>query len=244
MSFRILNAEPNGYSEEARRILQGIGDLVEKSVSQEELAEAAASFDVLIVRLGLQVSRQVIESASRLRVIVSATTGLDHIDLEAAGERDAAVLSLRGEQEFLRSVHSTAEHTWALLLALVRRIPWAFEDVKKGKWRRDKFRGVELSGGRLGILGLGRLGEQVARYGQAFGMEVGAYDPYRKGWMEPVRRFDSLEDFLAWSRICSVHVPLNDETNGLLNGERLRQLPKGALVVNTTRGGVIIGAAA
>jgi len=236
---RILNAEPEGYSEEARVILRGIGELVEESVSQTYLAERVRGFDILIVRLGLRVTREILEAAERLRVVVTATTGLDHIDLEAAAERGVSVLSLKGETEFLRSVPATAEHTWALLLSLVRRIPWAFESVRRGKWNRDCFRGWDLAGRRLGILGLGRIGEQVARYGLAFRMRVGAYDRYRSGWIDEVQRFDALEDLLRWSEVLSVHLPLTDETRRLLNGKHLALLPRGAFVVNTARGAII-----
>ena len=239
VKIRILNAEPEGYSEEARQILQSIGELVEESVSQEGLAARVRGFDVLIVRLGLRVRREILASSDRLSVVASATTGLDHIDLEAAREQNITVLSLQGEQEFLRSVPATAEHTWALLLALIRRIAWAFDDVRQGGWNRDRFRGHDLMGKRLGILGFGRLGEKVARYGIAFGMKVGAYDPYRKEWVNGVRRFEKVEDTLRWSEILSVNLPLNEKTQGFFNEERLRLLPQGAWIVNTSRGAIM-----
>lgn len=239
VKIRILNAEPEGYSEKARQILQNIGELVEESVSQEGLAAKVRGFDVLIVRLGLRVRREILASSDRLNVVASATTGLDHIDLEAAREQNITVLSLQGEQEFLRSVPATAEHTWALLLALIRRVAWAFDDVREGGWDRDRFRGHDLKGKRLGILGLGRIGEQVARYGIAFGMKVGAYDPYRKEWMNGIRRFEAVEEILRWSEILSVNLPLNEKTPGFLNEERLHLLPRRAWIVNTSRGAII-----
>lgn len=239
MSVRILNAEPDNYSEEARRILQSVGELVEEAVSQEKLAAKVREFDTLIVRLGLRVTRDVLEASGQLRTVVTATTGLDHIDLEGARERDVAILSLQGEQEFLRTVPATAEHTWALLLALMRRLPWAFEDVRRGGWDRDRFRGHDLRGKRLGILGLGRIGEQVASYGLAFGMDVAAYNPYREGWVKRIRKFDAVEDILEWSEVLSVHLPLNETTRAFLNEERLRLLPKGAWVMNTSRGAIV-----
>lgn len=239
MTARILNAEPKGYSEEARRILQSIGEVVEEEVSQEQLAAKVHGFDVLIVRLGLHVTRDVLQSSEQLSVVVTATTGLDHIDLEAAQERDIAILCLQGEQEFLRTVAATAEHTWTLLLAVVRRLPWAFEDVRRGGWDRDRFRGHDLRGKRLGILGLGRIGEQVARYGLAFGMDVGAYNPNLEEWLNGVRRFQAVEDILRWSDVLSVHMPLNETTRGFLNEERLRLLPRGAWLVNTSRGAIV-----
>ena len=243
MNVHILNAEPSEYSEEARRILQSLGELVEHPVSQGKLAQWVQGFDVLIVRLGLRVTRQVIEAADRLIAVVTATTGLDHVDVRAVEERGITVLSLRGEAEFLRTIPATAEHTWALLLALIRRVPWAFQDVQNGGWNRDLFRGEELRGKQLGILGLGRIGKQVARYGLAFGMKVGAYDPYRGEWLEGIKCFETLEGLLSWSQILTVHVPLKEETRGLLSKERLRLLPRGVWIVNTSRGAIIDEAA-
>jgi len=236
---RILNSEPENYSPKARRILQEFGDLVEEAVDQASLPEMISGYDALIVRLGLRVSKEVLEAGDRLKAVVTATTGTDHIDLDTARERGITVLCLRGEYEFLKTITATAEQTWGLLLALVRSVPWAFNDVLNGRWDRDRFRGQDLSGKRLGILGLGRIGSQVARYGLAFGMQTGAYDPVRHGWEDSVRRFANLEDLLRWSEVLCVHVPLNASTQGLLDEKRLRLLPAGAWLINTSRGAII-----
>ena len=239
MSVRILNAEPAGYSQAARGVLESFGDVEERCVSQDRLPDAVRDFDALIVRLGLRVTDRVLE-AKRLRAVATAATGLDHLDLEAAESRGVAVVSLRGEQEFLRSVPASAEHTWALLMASLRRVPWAFADVQRGGWDRDRFRGHDLRGMRLGIVGLGRVGSKVARYGNAFEMLVSAYDPYAgEGWADGVDRCGSLEELLSSSDVVSVHVPLSPETRGLLNAESLRLLPRGSWLVNTSRGAVV-----
>ena len=239
VAIRILNAEPIGYSDEARAILRSVGELVEDRVAQEQLAGRVSGFDALIVRLGLRVTRDVIESADRLRAVVTGTTGLDHVDVAACADRRVAVLSLKDETEFLQTVAATAEHTWALLLSLVRRIPWAFDSVRRGGWDRDAFRGRELAGRRLGILGFGRIGARVARYGRAFGMSVGAFDAGSPEVAADVARFTSLDGLLAWSDVLSVHLPLDDTTRGLLGRERLALLPRGALLLNTSRGAVL-----
>lgn len=237
--IRILNAEPRGYSETARRILSSIGHLDERIVNRYELLGCLANYDVLIVRLGTHVDREVIDAGLRLKAIVTATTGVDHIDVDYAEQSKIAILSLRDEKEFLRSVPATAEHTWALLLTLLRRVPWAFDDVRRGGWERDCFRGHELLGKRLGILGLGRIGEQVVRYGLAFGMKVGAYNPCREEWVNGVQRFEKIEDILRWSEVLSVHLPLNEKTRGFLNKERLQLLPRGVWLINTSRGAIL-----
>ncbi len=238
MSWRILNAEPEGYSAVARARLQEIAQVVEEAVPPGELARRASGFDALIVRLAHRVDEEVLASAG-LRAVVTATTGLDHIDLEAASEHGVAVLSLRGEVEFLDSIRATGEHTWALLLALVRNLPRACGNVLEGLWQRDLFRGRELAGKRLGILGLGRVGKHVAGYARAFQMPVAAYDPLRAGWVDGVRKLDRLEELLEQSEILSIHLPLNGETRGLVGRSQLETLPVGALVINTARGDLV-----
>src|SRR6185312_4409684 len=157
----------------------------------------------------------VMDAGKRLRAIVTATTGLDHIDLDEAKRRGIAVLSLRGETEFLESVTATAEHTWGLLLALVRKVAPAFDDIRKGNWQRDNFVGCTLSGRTLGVVGYGRLGRMVARYGQAFGMNVIVNDiaPAR---LDAGIRSCSLAELLGNSDAVSLHVPLNDTTRGMI----------------------------
>jgi D-3-phosphoglycerate dehydrogenase len=208
-------------------------------LTRPELLERVRKYEVLIVRLAHQVDREILDRADRLKAIVTATTGLDHIDMAYAQSKGIGVLSLRGEVEFLHSIPATAEYTWALLLALVRRIPVAFQSVLAGEWERDRFKGHDLDGKTLGILGLGRIGEKVARYGQAFGMRVIAYDPYRKDWPPEIERAASQDDLLRQSQVLCVHVPLNEETKNLLGNSELAQLPSGAVLVNTARGQVI-----
>lgn len=240
---RILLLEPEGYPVPAREVLTSLGDLTEGPMSRHELLEKIAKVEVLLVRLAHQIDDEVLEAGRNLKVIVSATTGLDHIDLKAAGSRQIRVLSLRGEREFLSTITATAEHTWALLLALVRRIPEATDCVAEGHWDRDRLKGHDLAGKRLGIVGLGRLGRQVAAYGAAFRMPVAAYDPWVQDWPQEVRRHQTLAALLAESEILSIHVDLNPGTLNLIGAKELAALPRGAIVVNTSRGQVVESAA-
>lgn len=237
--MKILNAEPLDYSPDARAILRSTGELVERPLDRAGLIDALPPYDVLIVRLATQVDREVIDAGRNLKAIVTATTGLDHIDVGYATRRGIAVLSLRGERAFLDTVPATAEHTWALLLALVRRIPWAFGSVLDGRWERDDFRGHDLWGRRLGILGLGRIGRIVARYALAFGMRVFAYDRSPEEETEGVTLRPSLPALLRTSEILTLHVPLDAQTEGLIGEVELGLLPPGALLVNTARDGVV-----
>lgn len=238
-SIRILNLEPFNYSPEARGLLEELGKLTEKEMSRSALLKELGRYDVLIVRMAHQINREVIDAGRHLKAIVTATTGLDHIDLAYAQTRNIAVLSLQGETDFLRSVSATAEHTWALLLSLLRRVVPASRAACHGEWNRDEFWGQELDGKRFGIVGLGRIGVKVARYGQVFGMEVGAYDPLTTSWLEGIWRAPSLSNLLERSEVLSLHVPLNAETQGMLNADKFARLPVGSLLINTSRGRLI-----
>lgn len=240
---RILNAEPDRYSPRARAALEEVADVTEEALDREGLLRALPTYDALIVRLGHRIDAALLEAAPRLKVVATATTGLDHIDLKACRDRGVEVLSLRGENEFLRTVVATAEHTWALLLALIRRIPAASAAAARGEWNRDAFRGRELEGKRLGVLGLGRIGERVARYGLAFGMEVRGYDRYRETWPEEFIRMPTLDTLLETCDVLTIHVPSNEDTRAMVGRRQLARLPAGAIVVNTSRGAVLESAA-
>lgn len=237
--IRILNAEPQGYSDKARKIITNLGELVDGPLTRAELLSQISNFEVLIIRLSHQVDRQIIQAGKRLKAIVTATTGLDHIDVDYAQENGISVLSLQGETEFLRTINATAEHTWALLLALLRRIPWAFSSVQNGNWDRDAFRGRELDGKRLGLVGLGRVGSKVAQFGLAFGMKVLAFDPYATNWAAGVDRCASMAELLSSSDVLSIHVQFSSDTAGMINDAELAMLPDNVILVNTSRAEVV-----
>ncbi len=238
-SYRILNIEPSGYCEDARSLLKNLGRLSEMEMSRDELIRELRHYDVLIVRLSHQIDQEILNSARSLVAIVTATTGLDHIDVNYAQDCGTAVLSLQGETDFLRSIVATAEHTWALLLGLVRRIVTASQDAGLGNWNRDAFRGHELQGKHFGMVGLGRIGQKVAEYGQAFGMQVGAFDPLTHNWKEDIWRAPSLSELLKWSDVLSLHIPLNADTHQLIGKTELALLPQNAVLINTSRGQLI-----
>jgi D-3-phosphoglycerate dehydrogenase len=240
----ILNLEPRRYSPEIRRPLEALGPVTYRECRGREELRAAlreAPYRVVLTRIGLHFDRRAFDAAPHLRWLGTPTTGLDHIDLEEAERRGVEVLSLRGELELLRTIPSTAEHTWTLLLALRRRLPAAHRDVLAGHWRREPFLGRELDGCTLGIVGHGRLGKMVAGYGRAFGMRVLAFDrdPSADTGVEQV----SLELLLGESDVLSLHLPLNAETHGFLSAHRLARMRPGAVLINTARGELIDEAA-
>jgi D-3-phosphoglycerate dehydrogenase / 2-oxoglutarate reductase len=237
--MRILVAEKSSFSLRGLESLGEIAPVEALDLTQTQLVQAVPDYEILVVRLGLKVDQPVLAAGQALRVVGTPTTGLDHINLQAAQERGVAVLSLKGERAFLDQVYATAEHTIALLLSLVRNIPAAFEAVKSYEWRRDLYRGRELSGKALGIVGCGRLGSMVARYAAAFGMRVLVYDPYQTQLPDGAVACSTLAELLAECDVLSIHVPLNPETEGMLAAEQLAQLRPGAILINTARGAVL-----
>ncbi|OVE76445.1 hypothetical protein BVX97_00995 [bacterium E08(2017)] len=241
--LKILNIEPENYSPEALAILETVGDVEQSVCKSEDLSGLLDGVDVLITRLAHSIDRRTIDSSPSLKAIVTATTGLTHIDVEYAETRGIKVLSLRGETEFLRTIPATAELSWSLLLALVRRLVPAAVSVRSGEWNRDLYKGHDLAGKRLGIVGLGRIGQRVAEYGKAFGMDVSAYDPYVEEWPSDVTKSESLDQLATKSDVLMVHVTSNEETLGLVSSDIISRLPEWAVIVNTSRGEVIDNAA-
>ncbi len=200
-----------------------------------------ASAEIFVVRLALSVTKDLMDQMPKLKVIATSTTGLNHIDTPYAQERGVKIISLRGHTGFLKTIPSTAEETIAFMLALTRNIPWAFEDVKNGSWRTNKWAGRELSGKTLGIVGFGRLGSMVARYASAFGMNILACDPYvpaRVMHALGVKKV-SMGILLRKSDVVSLHVLLTDGTHDLVQEKHLKMMQPTAYVINTARAELI-----
>ena len=234
----ILNVEPEAYSEEARRILQECAVVTEAPLSREELIARISEYDGLILRLGHRIDREVFAAAPRLKFVATNTTGLNHIDVEEAQRRGIEVISLRGERTFLDTVTATAEHAWGLLLALIRHIPDAHCHAQAGGWERNLFKGIELSGRTLGVIGYGRLGSKVAQYGLTFGMRVMAND-IETFPPQPGIEFASLDETLKQADVISLHVPCAPATLDLIGQRELALMKPGAYLVNTSRGEVL-----
>src|SRR3989344_1094686 len=253
----ILIAESN-YSPEAVKVYKTLGevyfwfpgsrssdgDKVAKSVSelsQPDRDRFLSKIDIIVIRLMLNVRKELIDRMSNLKIIATSTTGLNHIDVDYAEKRGVKVISLRGETLFLRNIPSTAEETWGLLLALVRNLPWAFDDVKNGNWTPNKWVGHQLMGKTIGLLGLGRLGKIVAEYAVAFKMNVISYDPAvsQKEMKKYGAKKVAMDYLFKNSDIVSLHVLLNDETYGLVKDDHLKMMKPTAYLINTARGELI-----
>ena len=230
---RVLIREPIAKS--GLELLRRRFDVVEDTES--ELGGIIGEFDAIIVRSGTRIDAGLIERAGRLKVIGRAGVGVDNVDVDAATRRGIVVANAPEA-----TVVSAAEHTIALLLAVARNIPQAHAALVAGNWERGRFAGIELSGKTLGVLGLGRIGWQVARRALGLGMRVVAYDPY-----VTLERFRELgvesastpEGVYAKSDVITLHLPLNEQTEGLLGAAAFEQMRDGVRIVNAARGGLI-----
>ncbi|MBI2822894.1 MAG: phosphoglycerate dehydrogenase [Acidobacteria bacterium] len=205
-------------------------------ITRAQLLDCVGDFDVLLVRSKTQVDAPLLERAAKLRVVGRAGAGVDNIDLSVATRRGVLVMNTPGGNSI-----SAAEHALALILALARRIPQADASMKQGQWEKKKFEGTELLGKVLGLLGLGKIGSEVARRGRVFGMEVIAYDPYisEKFARELEVRLLSLEEVLARADFLSLHLPLGEATERLINDQTLAQMKDGVRLINCARGGLV-----
>lgn len=206
------------------------------------LKAAICEADALWASLRLPVTREFLDGAPSLRVILTNSTGTDHLDLDAIAERGIDLITLRHDTAFLSTITPTAELAFALLLACSRRLPECIEATRQGDWARHRLGGNQLNGKTLGIVGIGRLGRIVAEYARAFRMRILGCDPYVSDMPEGVAKVD-MPTLLAQSDLISLHVHLTDETRGLIGVSQFRQMKRGAILVNTSRGGLIDEAA-
>lgn len=205
-------------------------------LTRTELLDTVGYYDAIFARLGHRLDADLFLRAESLRVIATPTTGLTHIDVDAATAVGIDILSLRGEHEFLEDLPATAELTWSLLLAVVRRLTHASVHTRDGGWSRDLFRGSELAGKTLGIIGFGRIGKMVARYAIAFGMNVIAFDKAKPDTGSlPVRLVDKLS-LLAASDVITIHAHFNQGEPPLLDAVDFEAIKPGCIMINTSRG--------
>jgi D-3-phosphoglycerate dehydrogenase len=229
---RVLVREP--IAEAGLELLRRQFDVVEDRTS--DLASIVADYDAIVIRSATTVDAALIDRATRLKVIGRAGVGIDNVDIEAATRRGIVVCNAPDS-----TVVSAAEHTIALLLALARHIPQAHASLKAGAWERSRFAGVELAGKTLGVVGLGRIGQQVARRAAGLGMRVVGYDPFLSS--ERFRELGveslALERLFEESDVITLHAPLTDETRGLVSAEAIARMRDGVRIVNAARGGLV-----
>jgi len=244
LTLKILHIEADTYSSEAKNIIENIGKVDYCHCNnQEEFHELVSkvNYNIIFIKLGISLNEKTLDLCKSLQYVVTPTTGQNHLDVEAILKKGIHVISLKGETDFLSQVYSTAEHTWALLLSVIRFIPNAYNDVLNGNWQRHVWMGRELADNTLGIIGYGRLGRMVARYGLSFNMKVIVYDINNKISIEDerIQRVDTIKELLAKSFVVSLHIPLNKGTNRFFSKELFYQMPHGSVFVNTSRGELV-----
>jgi D-3-phosphoglycerate dehydrogenase len=202
-----------------------------------DLAEKIGAYDAIVIRSATKLTAEILERADRLKVIGRAGVGVDNVDVEAATRRGIVVANAPES-----TVVSAAEHTIGLLVALSRNIPQAHAALKQGRWERSKYGGVELADKTLGVLGFGRIGQQVARRALGLGMRVVAYDPFvsRERFRElGAERLETPEEVLAAAEFLTLHLPLTEETAGSIDAAAFARMRDGVRLVNAARGELV-----
>ena len=232
---RILVADP--IANEGLELLKLQADLdVKIGLKAQELLGIVGEYEALIVRSETKVTAEVIQAGKRLQVIARAGIGVDNIDVDAATSAGIAVVNAP-----TGNTVAAAEHTFGLILALSRNIPHAHQSLREGEWRRSDFIGTEVQNKTLGIVGLGRVGSEVARRAQSFGMRLVAFDPFvapdyasRMGV-----NLITLEELLAESDFVTLHTPLTDSSHNLIGAKELSRMKPSARLINVARGELI-----
>lgn len=210
--------------------------IVQTDITSNGLINSIKDFDAIIVRSRTKVTRKVIEASSKLKIIARAGVGVDNVDVEAATEKGIMVVNAPESASV-----TVAELTIGLILSLIRKISVADKSVKGGEWEKNKFMGMELAGKTLGIIGMGRIGTQVAIRCKAFAMNILVYDPY-------LSKIDAskmgvsivnLETLLRNADVITIHVPLTSETKHLISKDELNLMKENAFIVNCARGSII-----
>ncbi|MDP3983574.1 MAG: hydroxyacid dehydrogenase [Acidimicrobiia bacterium] len=211
--------------------------LFEHDSASDSFVAALSGADALIVRSATTVDTEMLAGAPNLKVIGRAGVGVDNIDIPAATRRGIAVVNAPSGNTI-----AAAEMTMAMILATMRHIAAADASLRAGKWDRASFQGSELLGRRLGLIGAGRIGREVATRCQSFGMDVIIYDPYlSQDRAEEIGcRLTDLDEVVHTADVISLHVPITDETRGIINEESISMMKAGTYLINASRGGVVV----
>jgi D-3-phosphoglycerate dehydrogenase / 2-oxoglutarate reductase len=239
MSTLIIHiAELKDFSQEALDQLTTMGTLRLQEIKPHEVKASLEHCDVFWFRLGFKITRNDFSLDTRCKVIICPVTGLDHIDLVACEHAGIKVLSLKGESEFLKSIRATAELTIGLTLALLRHIPDAVQSANQSIWNRDLFRGTEIHEKKVGIVGVGRLGQLVAGYFKALGASVYGFD---RREIDPsvCIPVSTVEEVVETCDIVSIHLSYQSDTHHFFNEALFSRMKTTAVLINTARGAIV-----
>ena len=235
-SAKVLIADKIDEASVKRLSIAGLDVTVKTGMAPQDLLKEIPPYDAVVVRGATKLTASAIEAAKKLRLIVRAGVGLDNIDLASAESKGIEVRNVPGATSI-----SVAELTMGLMLALARHIPQANLSMHQGRWEKKSFSGTELSGKTLGLIGLGKIGSQVARRAHAFGMRILTHDPYITA--ETASAIDvqlsPFDQLLAQSDFISIHVPLTEETRNFVDANAISKMKPGARLINCSRGGIV-----
>ncbi len=209
---------------------------IKTKMSLKDLISCIGEYDGLLIRSGTKVTKEVIDAAKKLKVIGRAGVGVDNIDVSAATRKSIIVMNTPSANSI-----SAAEHTMSLLLAVARNVPQANKSLKKGEWRRKDFMGSEVFNKILGIVGLGRIGTEVAKRAKSFGMEIIVFDPFisQEYAQELGIKLVDFDSLIEQADYITFHIPLTSETKHLINKNTFSKMKKGVRIINCARGGII-----
>ncbi len=210
---------------------------VKTGMSQEEIIDVIKDYDAIIVRSATKATKEIIDAGTNLKIIVRGGVGIDNIDVKAAEAKNVTVKNTPGA-----STVSVAEHSMALLLALMRNVAKADKTMKEGKWEKKALKGSEIFEKNLGLIGSGRIGLAVALRAQAFGMNVIAYDPYADENIlkeNNITLVKNIDELLEKSDVISLHIPKTEETANIINKDTIAKMKDGAVLINAARGGTV-----
>ena len=231
-----------GFSEEEYPNVSNfsyLGECTFVRYTREYLIRNIGEYDILIPHLFEKIDSEILSLATNLKIIATPTTGKDHIDLDSLYSLGVDFISLNDDRSFINEITSTAEMNWLLVLSCVRNIRRLISRVTLEKsWINTDIRGYELNGKVLGIIGYGRLGKMIAKYGDCFGMEVIAYDIDDSTYDENVKQA-TLNNLLMTSDVISINAKLNKTSSNIINSDSISFMKKGVVIVNTARGGMI-----
>ncbi len=233
---KILITEPEYFNEKAISILKSVGEVEAKHINRNELLQKISEVDVLVTRVETNIDKELLGSAKKLQVVATATTGVDHIDVEEAKRCNIEVINAPGA-----NATATAEHAFALMLSLLRKIPFAFNSIQNGIWNRSMFFGHECDGKTLGVIGFGRIGMKFSRYARALGMNIIAFDPFidqkiiENEGATPV----GLEKLISDSDVITLHTFLSKETQNMFDTDKFQKMKRNAILINASRGQII-----
>ncbi len=204
---------------------------------KDELPNHVRDLDAIIVRSATKVRKEMIDAAEKLKAIGRAGVGLDNIDVEYAKSKGIKVINTPRATSI-----SVAELTIGLILAVMRKIAYADREMRNGAWPKKKCKGIEMYGKTMGIIGIGRIGREVAKRAKAFGMKVIYYDVYRPDESTEKEldiEFRELNVLVSEADVITLHLPLTPETKHLINKERIEKMKDGAIIINAARGGIV-----